>query len=93
MNLLDRCGVRLATRERKQTIKSTFTNIAGNQTCLAQAGLGMRYELELGRCMLGTVGKGINTDSGSSNDVDIYMSYDTMRKYLLEKAGKNCITE
>ena len=77
--------------ERKQTIKLTFANTAGSQACLAQAGSGMRHDLELGRCMLGTVGKGINNASASSSDINVYMRDDTLRKYLLDKAGKKCI--
>ena len=43
--------------------------------------------------MLGTVGKGINNDSGSSNNINVYMSDDTLRLYSLDKAGKKGIDE
>ena len=88
-----RCGVRLAIRERKQTIKLAVENNAGSKTCLSEAGLGMRYDIELGRCTLGAVGKGINNDSGSSNNVNVFMSDETLRKYSLDRPGEKGIDE
>ena len=88
-----RCGVRLAIREKKQTVKSTLANIAGSKSCLSEAGLGMRHDMDLGLCMLGAVGKGIKNDSGSSNNINVYMSKDTQRMYFLDKAGKKGIDD
>ena len=90
-----RCGVRLAVRERKQTVNSTVANIAGSKTCLhvSEAGLGMRYDQEIGHCMLGTVGKGFNNDSGSSNNINVYMSDETLRIYSQDRPGKKGFDE
>ena len=53
----------------------------------------MRYDLGLGRCMLGTVGKGINNDLGSSNNINVYMSDETLKIYSLDSPGKKGIYE
>ena len=79
--------------ERKQTVKSTFANIAGSKTCLSEAGSGMRYDMGTRRCILGTVGKGINNDSGASNNINVYMSDETLKIYSLDSPGKKGIYE
>ena len=43
--------------------------------------------------MLGTVGKGINKDSSSSNNINVYMSDETLKIYSLDNAGKKGIDE
>ena len=48
----------------------------------------MRYDQKIGHCMLGTVGKGINNDSGSSNNINVYMSDETLRIYSQDRPGK-----
>ena len=53
----------------------------------------MSYDLELGRCMLGAVGKGINNDSDSSNIINVYMSDETLRIYSQDRPGKKGFDE
>ena len=75
-------------KDEKSAIKAIHVNTDGNKNCLAEYGLGMRFDENLKQCVIGTVGKNINDKSTSSNDISIYMSDETLRTYL-NSGGNN----
>ena len=86
-----RCGVKytiMEKKDKKSAIKAIHVNTDGNKNCLAEYGLGMRFDENLKQCMIGTVGKNINDKSTSSNDISIHMSDETLRTYL-NSGGNN----
>ena len=75
-------------KDKKSAIKAIHVNTDGNKNCLAECGLGMRFDENLKQCMIGTVGKNINDKSTSSNNISIHMGDETLRTYL-NSGGNN----
>ena len=75
-------------KDKKSAIKAIHANTDGNKNCLAECGLGMRFDENLKQCMIGTVGKNINDKSTSSKDLIIHMNDETLRTYL-NSGGNN----
>ena len=84
-----RCGFKLAVMEKRSKIKSTHVNTDGKLKCTIQSGLAMLFNKEERKCTLGAVGNNITGSPSSPQNIEVYMSEETIMNYkYLNMAGK-----